>query len=56
MTYCLPYIKYVHFQVKIQLFETAKTELDPDPHWFGSLEPDPDPPWFGYLEPDPDSQ
>jgi hypothetical protein len=34
-------IKYI-FHVKIQLFVTAKSDhdLDPDPHWFGSLVPD----------------
>ncbi len=30
------------FNVKIQLFVTDK-DLDPDPHWFGSLDPYPDP-------------
>ncbi len=27
--------------VKIQLFMTLKSGQDPDPHWFGSLDPDP---------------
>jgi hypothetical protein len=35
--------KYI-FHLKIQLFVTAKSDqdLDPDPHWLGSLDPDPD--------------
>jgi hypothetical protein len=34
-------IKY-NIHVKIKLFVTAKSDqdLDPDPHWFGSLDPD----------------
>ncbi len=35
----ITYIKY-NFCVKIKLFVTAKSDQDPDPHWFGSLEPD----------------
>jgi hypothetical protein len=53
MTYCL---HKVYFQVKIKLFETAKSEKDPDPHWFGFQQPDPDLHWFGSLEPDPGPQ
>jgi hypothetical protein len=34
------YIKYI-FHVKIQIFVTTKSDQDPDPHWFGSLDPDP---------------
>ncbi len=36
------YIRHI-FRVKIQLFDTAKSDqaLDPNPHWFGSLDPDP---------------
>jgi hypothetical protein len=47
---------YSIFARTIQLFETVKSEKDPDPHWFGSLGPDPDPHWFGSLDPDPDPQ
>ncbi len=46
---------YLH--VKIQLFVTAKsyqdTDADPDPHWFGPLDPGPDPHWGKKLDPDP---
>ncbi len=33
--------KYI-FPVKVRLFVTAESGHDPDPHWFGSLDPDPD--------------
>jgi hypothetical protein len=33
------------FHVKILLFEATMSDQDPDPdpHWFGALNPDPDP-------------
>jgi hypothetical protein len=44
MTWLLS-VKYIKniFLVKIQLFVTAKSDHDPDPHWFESLDPDLDP-------------
>jgi hypothetical protein len=33
---------YLQYFVKIQLFVTAKSDQDPEPHWFGSLDSDPD--------------
>ncbi len=36
----ITYIKYI-FHVKIQFCVTAKYDQDPDPHWFGPLDPDP---------------
>jgi hypothetical protein len=38
----IPFCKYYILHVKIQLFVTFKSNQDPDPHWFGSLDPDPD--------------
>jgi hypothetical protein len=32
-----------NFHVKRQLFVTLKSNQDPDPHWFSSLDPDLDP-------------
>ncbi len=43
-------IKYI-FHVKCQLFLTARSDQDPDPHWFCSL--DADPHWGKKLYPDP---
>jgi hypothetical protein len=39
ITHCT-YIKNI-FHVTIQIFGTAKPNQDPEPHWFGSLDPDP---------------
>jgi hypothetical protein len=41
----ITFIKYGILFIKIQLLATAKCDqdLDPDPHWFGSLDPDLDP-------------
>jgi hypothetical protein len=35
------YLHNVYFYVKNQPFVTAESDNDPDPHWFGSLDPDP---------------
>jgi hypothetical protein len=37
---CITYFKYT-FHGKIQLFMTLKSDHEPDPHWFGSLDPVP---------------
>ncbi len=44
-----------YFYVKIQLFVTSKPEQDqdPDPRWFGSIDPDLDPHRYKQLDPDP---
>jgi hypothetical protein len=34
--------KSIVFDVKINLLVKAKSDQDPDPHWFGSLDPYPD--------------
>jgi hypothetical protein len=38
--YLLPLSTYI-FHVKTQLFVTLKSNMDPDPHCFGALDPDP---------------
>ncbi len=44
----------IFFYVQIQLFVTLKSDQDPDPNWFGSLDADPDPHIDKKLDPDPD--
>jgi hypothetical protein len=41
-----------YFHVKISILVTAKSDRDPDSHWFGSLDPDSDPHCNKKLDPD----